>query len=92
MGNRIEEQNRIGRVWSLCWIAVEIGSINLGRSVPFTHSLCDVLTYKNTQCAHAGTHNCNKTNPPEHISQALKTVMSSHLAGHLVRLCFLVGL
>lgn len=32
MGNRIEEQNRIGRVWSLCWIAVEIGSINLGRT------------------------------------------------------------
>lgn len=29
MGNRIEEESRIGRLWSLCWLALEIGSINL---------------------------------------------------------------
>lgn len=32
MGKRIEQESRIGRVWSLCWIALEIGSINLHTS------------------------------------------------------------
>lgn len=61
MGNKIEEESRIGRVWSLCWIALEIGSINLGRTpplphVPFTRSLCDTLTYKHTHNVHMQLH------------------------------------
>lgn len=28
----IEEESRIGRLWSLCWLAPEIGSINLHKA------------------------------------------------------------
>lgn len=41
-GNRIEE-GRMGRVWSLCWIALEIGSINLHTA---SHKCNDADPYK----------------------------------------------
>lgn len=55
MENKIEEESRMGGVWSLCWIAHEIGSINLSTTppyVPFTGLLCD------TQGTHAVSDIC----------------------------------
>ena len=84
MENRIEEESRKGRVWSLCWIALEIGSINLGRNphVPFTLPFCNTLAYKHAHNVHIQLHKLSKTtNRWPHFS-GLKTVLLSHLNAH----------
>lgn len=59
VGNRIEGECRIGRVWSLCWIALEIGSINLSSPPRFVPFLWHTNIQAYTQCAPTASHKCN---------------------------------
>lgn len=66
-GNRMEEESRMGRVWSLCRIELEIGSINL-------HTASRELTHTNMKKAATFPH-------PEEKKRCGATCVPARTAG-----------